>query len=86
MLFSEYHDILGTLGVLGILAAYVGLQAETLKYDDYIFLILNGLGSFLIVLSLIVDFNFSAFFIESAWVCVSLYGVYRRWAKDKRKN
>ena len=37
MPFPELHDILGTLGVLGIIVAYVALQAETLKFDDYTF-------------------------------------------------
>lgn len=86
MPFPEIHNILGTFGVLAILVAYIALQAEALKFDDYTFLVLNGLGSFLIVLSLMVDFNFSAFFIESAWVCISLYGFFKRWTKDKKRE
>lgn len=84
MLLGHLHNLAGTLGVLAILYGYYGLQSEKLKFDDYLFLLLNAIGSFLIVLSLLKEFNMSAFFIELAWVIVSLFGLYKRWIKDKK--
>lgn len=72
-------DIAGLIGVTMLLWAYVLLQSQKAKFDDYVFLGLNAGGSFLIVVSLLRQFNLSAFFIEAAWVAVSLFGIYRRW-------
>lgn len=72
-------DIAGLIGVTMLLWAYVLLQSQKTKFDDYVFLGLNAGGSFLIVVSLLREFNLSAFFIEAAWVAVSLFGIYRRW-------
>ncbi len=72
-------DIAGLIGVTMLLWAYVLLQSQKAKFDDYVFLGLNAGGSFLIVVSLLREFNLSAFFIEAAWVAVSLFGIYRRW-------
>jgi len=72
-------DIAGLIGVTMLLWAYVLLQSQKAKFDDYVFLGLNAGGSFLIVVSLLREFNLSAFFIEAAWVPVSLFGIYRRW-------
>ena len=72
-------DIAGIAGVTMLLWAYVLLQGQRVRFDDYVFLGLNAGGSFLIVISLWHDFNLSAFFIEAAWVGVSLFGMYRRW-------
>lgn len=72
-------DIIGLLGVAMLLWAYALLQIQSVKFDDYVFLGMNALGSSLIILSLLRDFNLSALFIEAAWVAVSLFGIYRRW-------
>lgn len=75
----DLTDIAGLVGVTMLLWAYVLLQSQRVKFDDYVFLGLNAGGSFLIIISLWHDFNLSAFFIEAAWVAVSLFGMYRRW-------
>lgn len=85
MLFSYLHNIAGTIGVIAILYAYYELQLEKLRFDDYVYLLLNAVGSSLIVFSLLVEFNLSAFLMELAWVFVSCFGLYRRWIKDKKK-
>jgi hypothetical protein len=75
-------DILGLVGVAMLLWAYALLQVQRVKFDDNLFLGINALGSSLIVLSLLRDFNLSALFIEAAWVAVSLFGIYRRWKRN----
>lgn len=72
-------DAVGLVGVTMLLLAYFLLQSEKVRFDDYLFLGTNAAGSFLIVISLLREFNLSAFFIEAAWVAVSLFGIYRRW-------
>lgn len=78
-------DIIGTIGVGIVLLAYFFLQTEVAKYNDYIYLALNALGSALILFSLVYKFNPAAFLIESCWVAISIYGALRRWEKDRKK-
>ena len=72
-----WHDLLGLVGVFLVLAAYLLLQLEKVSATNLPYLIANGLGSFLILLSLIREFNLSAFVIEIAWLMISLYGLMR---------
>lgn len=76
----EWHDFLGNLGVLAILGCYLLLQLDKLKSDDIRFSLLNGLGALLVLISLIYEFNFSAFLIEFFWLLISVIGLYRSWA------
>ena len=74
----EWHDLVGNAGVICILGAYLFLQLERLAADSLTYLIANGLGAALILVSLAFDFNLSAFLIESAWLLISLFGLVRR--------
>ncbi len=76
MIYS-WHDVLGIIGVLFVLAAYLLLQLERMSATGPPYLIANGLGSFLILVSLANEFNLSAFVIESAWLLISVYGLMR---------
>ncbi len=72
-----WHDLLGMVGVFLILAAYLLLQLERLSATRPPYLIANGLGAFLILISLLTEFNLSAFVIEAAWLLISVYGLMR---------
>ncbi|MEM7540856.1 MAG: hypothetical protein AAF384_04640 [Pseudomonadota bacterium] len=70
-----WFDYVGLLGVVLILIAYYLLQAEKLSSLDLNYSVMNLIGASLITLSLLFDFNFSAFVIEVCWVLISLYGI-----------
>ena len=70
-----WYDIVGSLGVLLVLAAYLLLQLERLRADALEYSLMNGLGAGLILVSLSKDFNFSAAAIETAWLAISIWGV-----------
>ena len=76
MLYT-WHDLIGIIGVALVLAAYLLLQLERMQASDPLYSIGNGLGAFLILFSLMNEFNFSAFVIESAWLLISGYGLIR---------
>ena len=76
-------DIIGTLGVALIIIAYLLLQLDKIKSTNLLYSILNGLGAMLIIVSLTVDFNFSAFIIEFFWIIISLVGIYKYFASRK---
>ncbi len=83
---AEYlwHDFVGNVGVFLILLCYLLLQMGKMASDSLPYSLLNGAGAALILVSLAYDFNLSAFIIESAWVAISLYGIYKYWKEKSR--
>ena len=70
-------DLVGNIGVVIIIVAYLLLQLERLKSTDLIYSVMNAVGASLIVASLIVDFNLSALLMEVFWVLISFIGIGR---------
>lgn len=82
MLYS-WHDLVGNVGVVVIVATYLLLQLENLPATSPFYSIANGLGAVLILISLVSDFNLSAFVIEAAWFLISVYGLVRCVARRR---
>ncbi len=85
MKFTIY-DLIGSVGVGIIILTYVLLQTGKVKSESLVYSVLNGLGAGLIVFSLIFNFNFSAFVVESLWVLISIYGIGKYFLKGKRRK
>jgi hypothetical protein len=71
------HDLLGNAGVAMILLAYMLVQAGKLDARGLTATLVNALGAGLVVVSLTVDFNLSAFVVETMWCLISLFGAAR---------
>ena len=78
-----WYDIVGTVGVSVIILTYVSLQIEKIKSDSLIYSLLNAFGASLIIISLIYNFNFSAFIVELFWILISLFGIVKYFWKGK---
>lgn len=74
---SYYADHIGIVGVVLTLLAYYGLNVNKLKSDSMLYLMLNLIGSSLLMLSLLFHWNLSSVLIEIAWISISLIGIYR---------
>jgi hypothetical protein len=70
-------DGIGMLGAALIVIAYFLLQIGRLDSMSLSFSVVNGLGALGIIYSLLYEFNLSAFAIESFWLVISVYGIYR---------
>jgi len=70
-------DFLGNIGVVLLMTAYLMLQLNRLKTSGLLYSLLNLLGATFIIISLVADFNLSAFVMEVFWVLISLVGVIR---------
>ncbi len=79
-----WYDAVGNVGVALILGVYLALQLGKLKGGSATYSSLNALGAGLILVSLMFDFNLSAFVVEAAWVAISLFGLVQ--ARRKRKG
>ena len=75
----HWHDWVGMIGVVITLAAFLLLQAGRLHGTGFIYQAMNAIGSAAVVLSLLYNFNLSAFIVEAAWVAISIYGMMRGW-------
>lgn len=71
------HDLIGNIGVAIILLAYLLVQTGRLDARGLGYSVVNAAGAGLIVISLAVDFNLSAFIVEASWTMISLYGIAR---------
>lgn len=79
-----WHDVVGTVGVSMIVVSYSLLQARKVSSDNPTFYVVNGIGAALILLSLTVEFNFSAVIMEGFWLLISLVGIWRTLRARRR--
>jgi hypothetical protein len=78
-----WHDLVGIIGVVVVLALYFLLQSERMSATSPLFSAANALGAVLIIVSLTQQFNLSAFVVEVAWLLISLYGLARNMRKAR---
>ena len=82
MTYSIY-DVLGNIGVFLIILPYFLLQIRKLSSESLSYSVLNALGASLIIVSLLFDFNLSAFIVEAFWVMISLIGIGRFYLRRR---
>ncbi|HET8552437.1 MAG TPA: hypothetical protein VFM97_08195 [Gammaproteobacteria bacterium] len=68
---------LGLLGVFLVLLMYFLLQIGRIRAESLAYSLVNACGSVLILISLYFFFNLSSAVIETAWLAISLFGIYR---------
>jgi len=71
----SWFDLVGNIGVLLMVIAYLLLQLEKLSSSAVSYLLLNAVGAILVIISLRFRFNLSAFFMELFWLLITLYGL-----------
>ena len=75
----QWHDIVGNTGIALIIITYLLLQLGRMDSASYTYSILNALGAFFVIVSLMYEFNMSVFIIEVFWVGISVFGIIRQW-------
>ncbi len=81
-----WYDFVGNVGVALIIGAYLLLQLGRLRSDSAAWSVVNLLGAGLVLVSLIYDFNLSAFIIEAFWVVISIVGLVRLSLKRRQPS
>ncbi len=76
-------DGIGMTGVLMILTTYGLVQVDRINVKGMGYSLFNGVGALLILISLYVDFNLSAFVIEVAWLVISIFGLFNALKRGK---
>ena len=70
-----WYDFVGNVGVFLLLAAYLLLQLNKITSNQISYSLMNAVGAILILVSLIFEFNLSAFAIEFFWLLISIVGI-----------
>jgi hypothetical protein len=65
----------GVFGVVMMLVAYAGIHFDWFDPKKLAALLMNLVGSSLVLLSMIHAFNLSAFLMEASWAAMALYGL-----------
>ncbi len=81
-----WYDWIGSLGVALILLAYFLLQTERMHAQAIPYSVMNLLGASFIAVSLLYDFNFSAFVIEICWIVISVVGIARTLRRRRAEH
>jgi len=79
-------NIIGMLGTMLIVGAYVLMQINQLDPKGIWFNLVNLLGAIFLVLSLLVHFNLASLVMEIFWIAASLIGVYSYWRSRRRDS
>lgn len=74
---KSISDGVGIAGVILVLLAYFFINTNRVSSQSISYLVLNFLGAWLILFSLLFHWNLSSVLIEIAWIIISLLGFYR---------
>lgn len=69
------YDFIGNIGLALLLGTYLLLLMNKIESRSVLYSLLNAFASTFIGISLLVDFNLSAFLVELFWLIISLYGI-----------
>ena len=81
-----WYDFVGNVGVFLLLAAYLLLQLNKITSNQIGYSLMNAVGAILILVSLIFEFNLSAFAIEFFWLLISIVGIIDYLRSKKRSQ
>jgi hypothetical protein len=73
----HWPTIVGLIGMLLVLLAYFLLQVRTLHGNGVVYLLMNAVGSAMIIVSLIYAPNLPSLVLEIVWLLISIYGLAR---------
>lgn len=77
-------DVIGIVGVLIIVIAYIFMQIDRMDPKGLTFSFLNTIGAIFILISLLYDWNLASFVMEVIWLSLSLYGTIKAYVVIKR--
>lgn len=77
----QIADGVGIVGVIILLIAYYLLQAKRINSESILYSLMNLVGATLILYSLILDWNTPAVVMESVWIVISMFALFKAYIK-----
>lgn len=78
------YDFYGNIGALFLVVSYLLLQLGKIKSETPLYSFLNMIAGLSVCVSLLNDFNLSAFIVEFVWAAISLYGLVAYYLRAKQ--
>lgn len=82
----DIYQIIGFVGMLFVVYAYLLLQIKKYTITSYSYQILNLIGAILLLISLFKHFNLGSFIIEIFWIVITLFGMYKNLKEKKNEK
>lgn len=79
-------NIIGMTGTIIVVGTYFLLQMGRMSNHSLSFNLLNLVGAFLLMLSLMVHFNLASMVIEVFWILASLVGLWRYVKSNPKRD
>jgi hypothetical protein len=76
-IMARYADAVGIVGVILTLIAYYYINVGKFTSENMTYLVLNLIGSSMLMFSLCFSWNLSSVLIEIAWMTISVIGIVR---------
>lgn len=73
----DVYNFIGGIGAAIVILAYFATQRGRLSANHWLFPLVNLVGAFMIVVSLLADWNLPSFIVEVFWIFISCYGLWR---------
>jgi hypothetical protein len=74
------------LGAIMVLGGFAALQYGRLRVDEVLYLLLNAIGSGLLLLVAILDREWGFILLEGTWTAVSLFALIRLLATGSKET
>jgi putative permease len=84
--FLDLFQIIGFLGMICVVGAYLLLQLQIVSNKNLSFQIINLIGAILLIISLCIHFNLGSFLIEIFWIIITLFGIYKIYKKGRNNG
>ena len=84
----DYNDIMDAISILSVIAflvPFIMLQLHKISVLNPMYSLMNLIGSVLILITMVRDFNLAACMCNIVWGFFSLYGVFKVWIRGKTK-
>lgn len=85
-ILAKSSDAVGIIGVILLLIAYYLLSTNKMSSQSLSYQYYNLFGAIFILYSLLFNWNTASFLIETAWIGISLIGIYRINDAKKKKT
>lgn len=76
-ILAKISNTVGITGVILVLIAYYLLNTSRVSPTNIYYLMLNFIGAWLILFSLMYHWNLASVLIELAWITISIIGLFR---------
>lgn len=86
MQIAHIANIVGLGGVVIVLIAYFLLQAHKVTAHSLLYSVFNLLGSAMVLFSLYFAWNLPSAIVETAWMMISFFGIYKAYTLKDRSS